>query len=162
MLEQFSWQSCTKTVVRAQLRGIRHLGVTTSKACAFASGMEAEYMADVAKQRRPVLMCVFIFDIAIYLFRLGFHGVNSAQDFKSRADTILPQIINMIALHSIVGWVNWRSRKSSNEPTRDEVRISSCCAVHCTCNSAGIYANNVACSQKLYPLSFCIKLTGCN
>ena len=98
-----------------------HLRVIASPARAFHPGMEAEYMADVAKQRRPVLMCVFVFDIAIYLFRLGFHGVDSAQDFTSRAGTILPQIINMIALHSIVGWVNWRSRRSSNHPIRDEV-----------------------------------------
>lgn len=100
------------------------------EACSFA-GMEAEYMADVAKQRRPVLMCVFIFDIAIYLFRLGFHGVNSAhQDFKSRAGTILPQIINMIALHSIVGWVNWRSRRFSRDSNREEVSITAAEPVH--------------------------------
>lgn len=82
--------------------------------------MEAEYMADVARQRRPILMCVFVFDIAIYLFRLGFYGVKSAhQDFVGRATTIMPQMINMIALHSIVGWVNWRSRRLGSDATRE-------------------------------------------
>lgn len=93
------------------------------KACVVA-GMEAEYMADVARQRRPVLMCVFIFDIAIYLFRLSFYGVNSAhQTFQSRLSTIMPQLMNMIALHSIVGWVNWRSRRLGSGSPRE---VTSC------------------------------------
>lgn len=69
-------------------------------------------MADVVKQRRPVLLCVFIFDIAMYLFRLAVYGASHGrQDFLSRLATILPQMANMMALHGIVGWVNRRSRR---------------------------------------------------
>ena len=76
------------------------------------SGLEAEYMADVAKQRRPVLMCIFCFDIACYIFRVAVHGVaTGGSGLLGKLGTILPQMLNMIALHSIVAWVNWRSRR---------------------------------------------------
>ena len=69
-------------------------------------------MADVAKQRRPVLMCVFFFDIACYVFRLAAYGVAGDElGVLGRLGAILPQLLNMIALHSIVAWVNWRSRR---------------------------------------------------
>ena len=75
-------------------------------------GLEAEYMADVAKQRRPVLMCIFFFDIACYIFRVAVHGVaTGGSGLLGKLGTILPQMLNMIALHSIVAWVNWRSRR---------------------------------------------------
>ena len=85
-------------------------------------------MADVAKQRRPVLMCVFMFDIAIYLFRISFYGVNPAHSgFRGRLSTIMPQLLNMIALHSIVGWVNWRSRRQGQRcDQQQQVNPGSC------------------------------------
>lgn len=84
-------------------------------------GLEAEYMADVAKQRRPVLMCIFCFDIACYIFRVAAHGVSSGRlGLLGRIITIVPQVLNMIALHSIVAWVNWRSRRLGVNAARQE------------------------------------------
>ena len=75
-------------------------------------GLEAAYLADVAKQRRPVLMCIFFFDVACYAFRLLAHGVTTGHmSVLRRLVAILPQVLNMVALHSMVAWVNWRSRR---------------------------------------------------
>lgn len=69
-------------------------------------------MAGVAKQRRLVLACLFLFDLACYAIRLLAHGMLTGKmGVLGRMAAILPQMLNMLALHSVVAWVNWRARR---------------------------------------------------
>lgn len=59
-------------------------------------------------------MCVLVFDVLCFMFRLVAYSVGQGRGgLLGRVTGILPQILNMLMLHSMVAWANRRSRRSA-------------------------------------------------
>eukprot|EP00884_Botryococcus_braunii_P011489 jgi/Botrbrau1/20340/Bobra.0006s0013.5 len=75
-------------------------------------GIEAAFMAEVAKQRWPVLLAIFVFDCVCYLVRIGARGIGTGgQGIAAMLAEIPFQLGNMAMLHLLTFWINWRSRR---------------------------------------------------
>ncbi len=81
--------------------------------------MEQEYITDCAKRRWPVLIFVFCFDVLSFILRTTAKLLHPAPP----SDVLLemaPQLLNMAVLYTLVGAINWRSRRGSSMAARQE------------------------------------------
>ena len=63
-------------------------------------------------------MCVLVFDVLCFTFRLVAYGIGKGKlGLLERVMSIMPQVLNMLMLHSIVAWLNRRSRGSKTGET---------------------------------------------
>jgi len=68
-------------------------------------------MAEVAKERWPVLIAIFCFDIVTYTFRLGARAIlGGPGGLLAMLVSLLPQLTNMVALYGAIHFINRRSR----------------------------------------------------
>ena len=81
----------------------------------------------MAEQRRPVLMLVFVFDVCCYLVRALARAWSSAPGFVAAFGSLGPQLLNMLALYSLVGLVNRRSSRLGKAAAR---QVHSSCLPH--------------------------------
>ena len=81
-------------------------------------------MQEIAKERWPVLIAIFCFDLVTYALRLG---ARTAADGFARAPAalagMLPQLANMAVLYIAIHAINRRSRRASG-------KIWAACQVH--------------------------------
>ncbi len=80
----------------------------------FYAGVEADFMQQAARERWPVLMAVFCFDLASYSLRVAAKGV--AGGFAAVPVTLLalyPQLLNMAVLYMVIHFINRRSRRAT-------------------------------------------------
>ena len=80
----------------------------------FSAGVEGEFMQQAARERWPVLMAVFCFDLASYSLRVAAKGV--AGGLAAVPDTLLalhPQLLNMAVLYVVIHFINRRSRRAT-------------------------------------------------
>jgi hypothetical protein len=91
------------------------------------AAVEAEYLALVATRRWPVLVFIFSFDCACYLFRisakaaecvLGQGAEPLARCYLARAAEVGPQLANMGLLYGLLGLLNRRSRRFGGRAAR--------------------------------------------
>ena len=81
------------------------------KHTASCAGLEAQFMAEVAKERWPVLIAIFCFDIVTYTFRLGARAILGGHGgLLAMLVSLLPQLTNMVALYGAIHFINRRSR----------------------------------------------------
>ena len=73
--------------------------------------LESQYLADDAKQRWPVLIFIFCFDVSCYMFRAGVKLLLAKQGFSTIFRDIGPQLANMVFLYVVMGFLNHRSRQ---------------------------------------------------
>uniref|UniRef100_A0A7R9VZ96 histidine kinase n=1 Tax=Chlamydomonas euryale TaxID=1486919 RepID=A0A7R9VZ96_9CHLO len=103
------------------------------------SALESEYLASEARSRWPVLVFIFVFDVACFLFRLcaKWAAILYTQGDAMRIGMLLevgkdmgPQLANMLLLHIFVGLFNGRSRKLGITAVKqEEILLSACMAV---------------------------------
>ena len=73
-------------------------------------------MQAAARERWPVLMAVFCFDLASYSLRVAAKGL--AGGFAVLPATLLalyPQLLNMAVLYIVIHWINRRSRRATGQ-----------------------------------------------
>lgn len=71
--------------------------------------MEGEYLSEVAIRRRPVLLFIFCFDVACYVYRLAAKCVVADEGFLGLLTSMGPQLANMAFLYGVLFVVNQRS-----------------------------------------------------
>ena len=83
-----------------------------------APGLEAQFTAEAARDRGPILVAIFFFDLISYAVRLAAraakHGVGSLPQYILTA--IAPQLLNMVLLYTAVYFINQRSRRQYGNP----------------------------------------------
>lgn len=89
-------------------------------------------MAEAARDREPILVAIFIFDVISYTIRLlaraANHGVASLPQYLT---AIAPQLLNMVLLYTAIYFINQRSRRQAMKPwAAIQVRSSACSAMH--------------------------------
>ena len=95
-------------------------------------------MAEVAKERWPVLIAIFCFDIVTYTFRLGARAIlGGPGGLLVMLVSLLPQLTNMVALYGAIHFINRRSR----------------CTVRAGYQARACAARNLGPSLRLAPLS---------
>ncbi|KAK9865276.1 hypothetical protein WJX84_009097 [Apatococcus fuscideae] len=80
-----------------------------------SSVLESQYLADDAKQRWPVLIFIFCFDVSCYMFRAGAKLWLAKQGFSAMLRDISPQLANMVFLYLVMGFLNHRSRQMGKQ-----------------------------------------------
>ncbi|KAK9831531.1 hypothetical protein WJX81_006368 [Elliptochloris bilobata] len=90
-----------------------------------SSGLEAQFMAEVAKERWPVLIAIFCFDIVTYTFRLGARAIlGGPGGLLAMLISLLPQLTNMVALYGAIHFINRRSRCTVRAGYQEELLLS--------------------------------------
>lgn len=112
-------------------------------------------MQAAAKERWPVLMAIFCFDLVTYTIRVGAKAVAEGPEAVLPALFALsPQLLNMAVLYIAIHWINWRSRLAKG-------KIWAACQVQlllrCTLQSLVLRARMHAYS----PLSSWTSLSAC-
>lgn len=81
------------------------------------AGLEARYVKEASKDRWHVLIAIFFFDLLTYTIRLGGRMMAAGLGaLPAAVAAMIPQLLNMLALYTVLSWVNWRSRKSAGRP----------------------------------------------
>ena len=109
-----------------------------------AAGVEAQFMQAAARDRWPVLMAIFCFDVASYTLRVAARGL--AGGFAAVPVTLFalyPQLLNMAVLYIVIHWINRRSRKATGQMWA---------AVQVRCRSGRVLFNRVAIHDSLNQL----------
>ena len=108
----------------------------------FRAGLEEEFLQGMALQRRPVLLLVFSFDLCCYLVRALVRGFKTQTGrFKARAsfsfalDSLGPQLLNMLALYTLVAFVNRRSSRLGSAAARQVRELVSALSLGLTSNT---------------------------
>lgn len=109
--------------------------------------VEGQYLRDVAARRMPVLVFVFCFDVACFLFRMLAKLVASFGPGWATSVLVLyeitPQLTNMAILYTALGFVNRRARKSGGKAARQEELLLATCMALAICNLlAGLGVEN--------------------
>ncbi len=79
------------------------------------AALESQYLADDAKQRWPVLIFIFCFDVTCYMFRAGAKLWLANQGFKTMLRDMGPQLANMTCLYLVMAFLNHRSRQNGKK-----------------------------------------------
>ncbi|BDA48631.1 hypothetical protein COCOBI_12-3120 [Coccomyxa sp. Obi] len=91
-------------------------------------GLEARFVKEASKDRWHVLIAIFCFDLLTYTIRLGGRMVAAGPGaLPAAVAAMIPQLLNMVALYTVLSFVNWRSRKSAGKPwaaLQEEVLLS--------------------------------------
>lgn len=70
-------------------------------------------MQAAAKERWPVLMAIFCFDLVTYSIRVGAKAVSEGIAAVPPALLgLMPQLMNMAVLYLAIHWINRRSRRA--------------------------------------------------
>ena len=73
----------------------------------------------MATQRKLVLLLVFFFDLFCYLVRFVARGSGGAYStYTAALSSLGPQLLNMLALHSLLAYVNRRSSRLGSSAAR--------------------------------------------
>lgn len=73
-------------------------------------------MQAAAKERWPVLMAIFCFDLVTYTIRVGAKAVAEGPEAVLPAlFALAPQLLNMAVLYIAIHWINWRSRLAKSQ-----------------------------------------------
>lgn len=109
----------------------------------------------MAIRRRPILILVFCFDISIYLFRMASKFINTAVTLPVLVRGMMPQIGNMIFLHTFLFLLNRRSRQLGRAAARQVSGTCDCfrtscifCGLHVVWNA--VVANPCWASPRTY------------
>ena len=80
------------------------------------AGLEAQYMQEIAKERWPVLIAIFCFDLVTYAIRLGARTLTDGLlGLPAALAGMLPQLTNMAVLYLAIHAINRRSRRASGK-----------------------------------------------
>lgn len=94
------------------------------------AGLEEEFLSDIAEQRKVILIMVFMFDLICYVVRLvGRRQLHDPPGFVTALGSLWPQVLNMVAVHSLVAWVNRRSARLGSTAVRQVNLIRSICDI---------------------------------
>ena len=94
--------------------------------------LESQYLADDAKQRWPVLIFIFCFDVSCYMFRAGAKLWLAKQGFSEMLRDIGPQLANMVFLYLVMGFLNHRSRQMGKQG--QALRVYQVCKQQLACS----------------------------
>ena len=73
-------------------------------------------MQEIAKERWPVLIAIFCFDLATYALRLGARTfADGLARMPAALAGMLPQLANMAVLYLAIHAINRRSRRASGK-----------------------------------------------
>lgn len=83
-----------------------------------SAGLELQYSQDAAKERRPILVAIFCFDILTYSLRVGARLMSEGPDntLSSTVNVMLPQLLIMVGIYTAAHLINRRSRKAASKP----------------------------------------------
>ncbi|BDA48630.1 probable histidine kinase 3 [Coccomyxa sp. Obi] len=81
-----------------------------------SSDLEGKFMQAAAKERWPVLMAIFCFDLVTYSIRVGAKAVKEGPAAVPPAlMALMPQLLNMAVLYLAIHWINRRSRRAKGK-----------------------------------------------
>ena len=73
-------------------------------------------MQAAAKERWPVLMAIFCFDVASYTVRVAARGLAGGPAAVLPAlHALWPQLLNMAVLYTVIHFINRRSRRATGK-----------------------------------------------
>ena len=96
-------------------------------------------MQAAARERWPVLMAVFCFDLASYSLRVAARCVVGG--FAAVPPTLLalhPQLLNMAVLYMVIHWINRRSRRATG---RMWAAVQVCCTLRAVQQHSSLATN---------------------
>lgn len=95
---------------------LRQLSVLSLHECPCA-GQEAQFLAETARHRRPLLVAIFCFDILAYCIRLGGRALSQGLGALPHLCRLMaPQLINMVLIYTAFYVINRRSRRQIGKP----------------------------------------------
>lgn len=102
------------------------------------AGLEARYVKEASKDRWHVLIAIFFFDLLTYTIRLGGRMVAAGpRALPAAVAAMIPQLLNMVALYTVLSWVNWRSHKSVGRPWA-AFQVMRCHMPHAACQTTNV------------------------